>query len=352
MNLGSALGLFLLPILGPAALGAMGLGGAGAAAAGGAAATGAAGGGLAGLFGSTALKNSLLPMFGTGIGTLLTGGSPQDAMRNAMLAGAGSAIFPGIGAKITGGMENLFGLGGAAEGAAAGGATGGAASGGIGNIMSTLGKMGPLVDNSARNNVPPPVQPVAQTQTGGLGSLQSMLSGMESDARKVGQEPTPTLAPDAAPILDQTPSVVPMIPVSAPVPVAAPYSPEQDTLPSISEDVQSITELLPYVDPITGKRYATKEERDAAADALFKAQSPITHQGYARGGAVSGPGTGTSDSIPAKIYQDGKPVQEAALSDGEFVMTAKAVRGIGNGNKERGITRMYELMRRFESGEI
>ncbi len=47
------------------------------------------------------------------------------------------------------------------------------------------------------------------------------------------------------------------------------------------------------------------------------------------GGYIEGPGTGTSDSIPATIYQNGGPVQEARLSDGEFVMTADAVRGAG-----------------------
>jgi hypothetical protein len=73
---------------------------------------------------------------------------------------------------------------------------------------------------------------------------------------------------------------------------------------------------------------------------------------FAMGGEIEGPGTETSDSIPATIYQDGKPVQKAALSDGEFVMTADAVKGAGNGNRERGVNRMYELMRRFESGEM
>jgi hypothetical protein len=75
-------------------------------------------------------------------------------------------------------------------------------------------------------------------------------------------------------------------------------------------------------------------------------------RGFAMGGEIEGPGTGTSDSIPAEIYQDGKPVQKAALSDGEFVMTAAAVKGAGKGNRDRGVSRMYELMRRFESGEM
>jgi len=53
-------------------------------------------------------------------------------------------------------------------------------------------------------------------------------------------------------------------------------------------------------------------------------------------GAIAGPGTETSDDIPAM------------LSDGEFVMTAQAVRGAGNGNREAGIRRMYDIMNGFE----
>tara|TARA_E500000178_G_scaffold354575_1_gene424008 strand:+ start:43 stop:1440 length:1398 start_codon:yes stop_codon:yes gene_type:complete len=57
----------------------------------------------------------------------------------------------------------------------------------------------------------------------------------------------------------------------------------------------------------------------------------------ADGGAISGPGTGTSDSIPAM------------LSDGEFVMTAKAVRGMGGGSRKKGAAEMYKMMNKLES---
>tara|TARA_R110001606_G_scaffold322804_1_gene469651 strand:- start:1022 stop:2776 length:1755 start_codon:yes stop_codon:yes gene_type:complete len=60
--------------------------------------------------------------------------------------------------------------------------------------------------------------------------------------------------------------------------------------------------------------------------------------GNAMGGEIIGPGTGTSDSIPAR------------LSDGEFVMTAQAVRNAGNGNRDVGAARMYDMMNRFEQG--
>ena len=54
------------------------------------------------------------------------------------------------------------------------------------------------------------------------------------------------------------------------------------------------------------------------------------------GGEVSGPGTGTSDSVPAR------------LSDGEFVLTAKAVRGAGGGDRDLGASRMYDMMSKLE----
>jgi len=55
------------------------------------------------------------------------------------------------------------------------------------------------------------------------------------------------------------------------------------------------------------------------------------------GGYSQGPGTGTSDSIPAM------------LSDGEFVMTADAVRGAGGGDRREGARKMYEAMDRLEA---
>jgi len=80
-------------------------------------------------------------------------------------------------------------------------------------------------------------------------------------------------------------------------------------------------------------------------------QRPMSSVSFKRdGGYIEGPGTGRSDSIPARIYQDGQPVQEARLSDGEFVMTERAVRGAGNGDRAKGAARMYRMMREFEKG--
>jgi hypothetical protein len=82
-----------------------------------------------------------------------------------------------------------------------------------------------------------------------------------------------------------------------------------------------------------------------ATDALLEPKKFMNMGGIAalgaggyprRTGQIDGPGTETSDSIPAM------------LSDGEFVMTAKAVRGAGNGDRRKGAKKMYALMHRLE----
>ena len=76
-----------------------------------------------------------------------------------------------------------------------------------------------------------------------------------------------------------------------------------------------------------------KAERDAYNQ---KRQTGLGTMFAAVGGEVEGPGTGTSDSVPAR------------LSDGEFVVTAKAVRGAGGGDRDVGAARMYDMMSQLE----
>ena len=57
---------------------------------------------------------------------------------------------------------------------------------------------------------------------------------------------------------------------------------------------------------------------------------------YESGGPVNGPGGPKEDLIDAK------------LSDGEFVMTAKAVENYGGGSREAGAKRMYEMMNQLD----
>tara|TARA_R100001163_G_C5060966_1_gene197854 strand:- start:6 stop:767 length:762 start_codon:yes stop_codon:yes gene_type:complete len=76
------------------------------------------------------------------------------------------------------------------------------------------------------------------------------------------------------------------------------------------------------------------DEKREYFDAIRRRQGITAFR--AGGGEVTGPGTGTSDSVPAR------------LSDGEFVLTAKSVRGAGGGDRDLGAARMYDMMSELE----
>ena len=63
----------------------------------------------------------------------------------------------------------------------------------------------------------------------------------------------------------------------------------------------------------------------------------------AAGRFIEGSGDGLSDSIPANI--EGQ--QEARLSDGEFVIPADVVSGIGNGSSGAGSAQLFDMMRKI-----
>jgi len=89
---------------------------------------------------------------------------------------------------------------------------------------------------------------------------------------------------------------------------------------------------------------------DTASEMAFKALQE--DDGYAEGGMINTGGRemdmrgGGFIPIGAKERADDVP---ARLSKNEFVMTADAVRGAGNGSINKGAKRMYDLMNKLES---
>jgi hypothetical protein len=89
--------------------------------------------------------------------------------------------------------------------------------------------------------------------------------------------------------------------------------------------VQPMTTTTPY------QTYAPRPVGAAKGGSMDRNKFPR------KNGAINGPGTGTSDDIPAM------------LSDGEFVFTARAVRGMGDGSRRQGAKRMYAMMKKLEN---
>jgi|688.fasta_scaffold26902_4 hypothetical protein len=308
----------LAPLLG-------GLGGLLFPAAAGAAAGGAAATGIGAL-----LSKAALPALGAGLGTLVSGGGGKDAIRNALLMGAGVAAFPGLAGRIQG---SEFGQ---------------SVTGGLADIFGGGTQQAPTTSPLPQRRPEPASATMStsgaapeRTGTATPGDRQGPMSTIPSIAE------INMVRPEGLQVLPQVSMVRPDygtgIPATLP-PVVMPGSNynQEDRYRGMQSALEMAANLASTGD-VEGMLEANK-----VYDRLYRPG----FRGFAMGGEIEGPGTGTSDSIPAEIYQDGKPVQKAALSDGEFVMTADAVKGAGNGSRDRGVKRMYELMRRFESGEM
>lgn len=308
----------LAPLLG-------GLGGllfptAGAAAAGGAAATGI----------GALLSKAALPALGAGLGTLVSGGNGKDAIRNALMMGVGVSAFPGLAGKIQG---SEFGQ---------------SITGGLADIFGGGTQQAPMTSPMPQRRS----EPGSTTMSTADAGTERTGTSTPGD-RQLPMSTIPSISdinmvrPEGLQVLPQVNMVRPDygtgIPATLP-PVVMPGSNynQEDRYRGMQSALDMATDLASAGD-IEGML-----EGSRVYDRLYRPGL----RGFAMGGEIEGPGTGTSDSIPAEIYQDGKPVQKAALSDGEFVMTADAVKGAGKGSRDRGVKRMYELMRRFESGEM
>jgi hypothetical protein len=271
-------------------------------------------GGIAGLLipGGGAIASAL----GSGIGTLLEGGSGKDAIKNALLAGGTSAMFPGVASAIQ---------------------------------QSAMGK--------------------AATQAG-LTALQSNAAPAALNAASAGTGIFGNMGP--------------LSKAYAGLSVASMFAPKEKVGPLNKPEgyggVIDSSNFLKglYVSRFTGKHYDSSEARDLAdqyaeekakeeVPSDYTAVAPVEYgTGFAMGGRIQGPGSGTSDSIPARIYQDGRPVSEARLSNNEVVLShrdlaeldpngdsdraAETLGQASSGDRGQMAAKMYANVRNFRAG--
>lgn len=214
----------------------------------------------------------LAPAIGAGLGTLAGGGSSKNAIKYALLAGGANTAF------------------------------------GIGNALRTTPMGASLGNKLAEAGLANPMKTIA-----GGGEKKSLLTNPLAQAAVLTAVAG---KPEQAPILTG----------------------KSEGYDGSTIDRSAFLDNL-YASRFDGTRFSTAEERDEYDRNLNESQKiteGIASGGlYARGGLIEGPGTGTSDDIPAMIYQDGKPVQEAMLSNGEVVLSLKDLRNIGGGDAEK-----------------
>jgi hypothetical protein len=241
-------------------------------------------------FGGPAGSAALNAALGSGIGTLAAGGDATDAVKNAILAGGSGTLLNTAGVPGAGAAQS---------------ATGAAATQAATQQAAQQAATKAATTEAAKQGI------FGTGITGGDIFLGSSLLGLLEEPEEIEDFDASDL--ESRPDYEGTP----------------------------------ISGL--FVDPKTGKAYNTLEELEAAVQ---EQQTNNFAEGgiaaFKPGGFIEGPGTGTSDSINAGIYQNGQKVQEAKLSNEEFVMTKKAVAGAGNGDTKLGAKRMYALMDKFE----
>ena len=118
--------------------------------------------------------------------------------------------------------------------------------------------------------------------------------------------------------------------------VASPsYGGYQPNYPTYTPPAMGVTARPPEA-PGIPQPFNTADMYDFFRPVRYAAKGGISNVYPRKTGKIDGPGTGTSDSIPAM------------LSDGEFVITAKAVRGAGNGSRREGAKKLYRMMHALE----
>ena len=94
---------------------------------------------------------------------------------------------------------------------------------------------------------------------------------------------------------------------------------------------------------ITLARFVSRYGEDALRDLVGRVQSgEFDQNAEATEGKVSGVGDGMDDMIPATLEGE----QDVVLSDGEFIVPADVVSGLGNGSTDAGSKSLYEMMDR------
>ena len=235
---------------------------------------------------------------GSGIGSLASGRSTEEALMNAALAGGTAYLATGAGTPGAG-MKNFS------------------------TANSPLRSMFAGADTAVRA---PDAIAKASSGTSGSGILSNLIP--DSTLGKL------TLASTAAGLFgglgEQKSSPFKETPFAEGQYRAGKLTTLNDAGQSVSFDGGNPEQRLAYYDQLRKNNSAERKPTVANNFNQFGVFSA------AIGGEVTGPGTGTSDSVPAR------------LSDGEFVLTAKAMRGAGGGDRDVGAARMDDMMSQLE----
>lgn len=254
----------------------------------------------------------------TGAGTSAVMGG--DPLKGALLGAVGGGVMPGAGAALQGGTQAATTAGTTAATTAGTQAAGTAAT----QAATQAGTQA-----ATQAAVPNMFQTAVNTGVGSPGAAMTQAAAKPTMMQGIGNylaaDPTRAAMIGGAAVPMLTPQTSKLSPFA--------YEPPE------KKKYKGVLSRFSY-DP---SRYTPTMARGGLADtAVARRMMGGGHLGsYSDGGRLlKGPGDGMSDDIPAKI---GKK-QPARLADGEFVVPADVVSGLGNGSTDAGAKKLYAMM--------
>jgi len=321
------------------------------------------------LLGPAGLGLSLSPMvasaIGGGIGSLLQGGSTQDALQGAALGGlggylggqlggaGGATVDPALAATTatpyasTIAGANALSAGPAADLVAAGQGMGvmgtNAAAGGIGAALTRPEAIGAgLGGLMADSMMKPPEYEKKEKRIfpEGMAPENTVRFKKDRDPKDTSEFDynfAPNYMAEGGPLEDEMAAM-------------------DMGLGGMTEEGMNDKELInSAIDVIQGEidnpdqqqvilgQFVAQFGQEALQDLVARVQSGDIPSGPKEGdGMVEGAGDGMSDMVPASMEGD----QDVLLSDGEFVVPADVVSGIGNGSSDAGSNKLEDMMDR------
>ena len=263
------------------------------------------GAGLGFLYGGPALGGALSTGLGAGLGSLVGGRSPQESLRNALLGGAA-----GFGASRFLGLTPGAGLGGLLGGA-----------GTAGGLTVTPGGVGAANAQAAASMKAAGIKNLA-------GSPLAKANALQKAAAFVKAKPLTSAA-----ILAGGAGLLGAGKEEKKNPMMEDVYGTMDPFPNLGQADIMPSSIIPF------SQYGPNLMRRKNGGIIN-----LQRGGFPRkNGKIAGPGTETSDDIPAM------------LSDGEFVINAKTVRGLGQAmggkgkqdTRDRGSKFLYSLQEKY-----
>ena len=302
---------------------------------------------------------------GGGIGSLLQGGDTQDALRGAALGGLGGYLGGQMGSSAVGGVNPANPTAGLAN-----------------DVTSQLSPFGPGMDSALHTQLPANIAGTAPPA-----SIMSQLTRPEAIGAGLGGFAADSMM--KPPAIEEKPEeeVIRGMPIKntslfgdygydaggnreLDYNIAKNYAEGGDLQDPMAmemglgsmqsegmgesgmNDKQLISGAIDVIqgevqDPDQQKvilgQFVAQFGQQALQDLVGKVQSgEIGGEPKEGDGMVTGAGDGMADMIPASLGQD----QDVLLSDGEFVVPADVVSGIGNGSSDSGSDKLYEMMDR------